>query len=333
MESTLGEKMKLLKKIVPLLMVVLVLSPVQAQAKTSVLAGPLTELDPNAATVRIALTGFPAANGLYIQQCNAPVDGARPTDCGPAQLWISTSPGASFAPTDSIIFKPTSTYTTKNGLIDCKVTSCGIWFSYDRTALADKAEDQFIPITFKASSTAVALPSDEITATLNGVELSPRKASDLGYRAIGKISATAKSGSELTFASSTPDCTISNMVVTALKGSGFCNISVTSAGSATFATYTANYPLKLVPGMQFVGVKKFPLSMTKGLARGLVSETNFGTPISYKATKPNICAIEGNLLLAKKKGVCVLRATAPARADMWGALTQTIQIQIKDKVK
>ena len=321
--------MKFIKKVLPLLMVALVLTPIPAQAKTSVLAGPLTDLDPNAAIVRIALTGFPTTSGLYIQQCNAPVGGARPTDCGPAQLWVSKSAGASFAPTDSIIFKPTATYTTKSGVIDCTVTSCGIWFSYDRTALADTSEDQFIPITFKATSTQPTLPADEITATLNGVELSQRKASDLGYRAVGRILATAKSGSALTFTSSTPDCTVAKGIVTALKGSGFCNISVTSPGNTAYSAYPANYPLKLIPGIQSIAVAKFPATLNKGSARGIVTETNFGSPVTYKATSINVCAIEGNLLLAKKKGFCILRASAPARADMWAPLTQIVRIKIK----
>ena len=322
--------MKALKKIVPLLILALVLTPVSAQAKTSVVAGPLTGLDATSAVVQIKLSGFPTKNGLYIQQCNAPVNGARPTDCSTARpLWISTTPGANFAPTADIVFKPTAVYASKNGTVDCTVTSCGIWISNDHDAIRDLSEDQFIAITFKASSTAVILPEDEITASLNGTLLATRSASDLGYRAVGKITATAKSLATLTYASSTPDCTVANGVVTALKGSGFCNIQVISPGNASFAPYTANFPLKLVPGIQMVKPGKFPSTLSVGATRAIVGESNFGSTLSYRATTINVCAIEANLLVAKKKGSCVLIASAPARANMWDALKQRVTIKIK----
>ena len=322
--------MKLARKIVPLLMVALALTPVAAQAKTSVLAGPLTNLDPMSAVIHIQLNGYPVKNGLYIQECDAPIAGARPLNCSTAQpLWISTSQGASFAPTADITFKPVAAYTSKNGPVNCLVTSCGIWISYDHTALSDTAEDQFIALTFKAGTVVAALPSDEITTTLNGATLSTRAAAELGYRAVGKIAASAKSGVALTFASSTPDCTVVNGSVTALKGAGFCNIQVISAGNASYAAYTANYPLKLTLGTQVIGVKKFPSSLKVGAARAVVAESNFGTAVNYVASSKNVCAIEGNLLLAKKKGSCVLQATAPARTDMWSALAQRVVIKIK----
>ena len=105
--------MKILRKVVPLIMIALVLTPISAEAKTVVTAGPLTSLDPTSAVVQIKLAGVPTKNGLYIQQCNAPVNGARPTDCSTARpLWISTTPGASFAPTADIVFKPTALYSS-----------------------------------------------------------------------------------------------------------------------------------------------------------------------------------------------------------------------------
>ena len=311
-------------------MIALVLTPISAEAKTVVTAGPLTSLDPTSAVVQIKLAGVPTKNGLYIQQCNAPVNGARPTDCSTARpLWISTTPGASFAPTADIVFKPTALYPSKSGTIDCTVTSCGIWITNDHDAIRDLSEDQFIALTFKSASTVVVLPEDEISASLNGTLLATRTASELGYRAVGKFSATAKSAATLTYASSTPDCTIANGIVTALKGSGACNIEVTSPGNANFAPSTANYPLKLVPGNQMVNSGKFPARLSVGATRAIVAESNFGSTLSYRATTMNVCAIEANLLVAKKKGSCILIASAPAKANMWSALKQKVTIKIK----
>jgi hypothetical protein len=322
--------MKLIKKIVPLIMVALVLSPIAAQATTTVTAGPLKDLNPATATIHIALSGFPTTSGLYIQQCNAPVPGARPTDCSPSQLWISTDAKATFAPTADIVFKPTATYSSKNGAIDCTVISCGLFIRKDHTAPpTDFSEDQFIPLTFTSGASVPTLPSDEITGTLNGVLLSSKTTTDLAYRAIGKLRTESKSGSLLSVISSTKDCTVEKGIITALKGTGFCNIEVTSPGNSTYAGSVARYPLKLISGTPFIGVKKFPTSLNVGAARAIVSETNFGSDVTYRASSAKICSIEGNLLLAKKKGTCQLQATSPAREGMWSALSQTVKIKIK----
>ena len=54
---------------------------------------------------------------------------------------------------------------------------------FDRTAGTDLSEDQLIGLSFKSEATeTVALPADEITATINGVAVSTRTPITLGYR-------------------------------------------------------------------------------------------------------------------------------------------------------
>jgi hypothetical protein len=113
-------------------------------------AAPLTNLSLTDASVQISITNFPVRGGLYIQQCNEPVAGARPTACNTAaQLWISNLPGASFAPTAQIIFKPKASYVSAGNTIDCTTAKCGVFVRYDHTVTSDiNAEDQFIALTF-----------------------------------------------------------------------------------------------------------------------------------------------------------------------------------------
>ena len=167
-----------MKKIVVVLaLAASVLMPSSAQAaETKFTGAPLTNLDSQGATINIMLLGVPARGGLYIQQCVETAAGARPSLCNNAvQLWISNARGASFLPTDVIKFKPAGSYLSGTTPVDCTVSKCGIFLRYDHTVPGDLSEDQFIPLTFKAASAgAVALPTDEIAATINGIAVTTK---------------------------------------------------------------------------------------------------------------------------------------------------------------
>ncbi|MEI7541200.1 MAG: hypothetical protein WCJ89_06945, partial [Actinomycetes bacterium] len=189
--------MKKIAVVVALLASMLV--PAQAQAaQTGFLGGPLTNLD-SPASIHIALSNFPTKGGLYVMECAEGVAGARPTVCNAAvQLWVSTDANASFKPTADIAFKPTSVFTGA----DCTVVKCGIFLRFDHTVPNDLTEDQFIALTFKAATPAtVTLPNDEITATINGVQLSNKTPMKLAYRAPAVLAATSKAGAALTYVS------------------------------------------------------------------------------------------------------------------------------------
>jgi hypothetical protein len=124
---------------------------------------------------------------------------------------------------------------------------------YDHTVPGDLSEDQFIPLTFKAAiAGAVALPVDEISATINGIAVSTKAPITLGYRQLATVIATSKAGAALTFASLDPNCALKGTEVTPLKGAGECAISVTSAGNATAAGVTAILPIRLTLGVQTI---------------------------------------------------------------------------------
>ena len=95
--------------------------------------------------------------------------------------------------------------------------------------------------------------------------------------------------------------------------------------------FTASTVLAQTPGgapAPAALVDKVAKSIKKGGSKALPLETNFGNPITYKALGKN-CAVEGNLVKAKRPGSCIIKATAAAKVDTWVALETTVVIPIK----
>jgi hypothetical protein len=309
-----------MKKLVLVALMAAFMAPVSAQAaETKFVGGPLTNLESQGATINLTLSNVPAKGGLYLMQCVEGLAGARPTLCNKAvELWISAARGASFLPTDAIKFKPTGSFVSGATTVDCTVEKCGIFIRFDHTVASDLSEDQFIPLTFKAATTStVALPNDEITATINGVAVSTRSPITLTYRQFATVSATAKSGAKISFATLAPACALNGTEITPLSGVGECAISVTSAGNENFAGVTAILPIRLALGVQTVGDFTVPKSMKVGKKFDLPTLSNFGEKVSYKAT--GACSIS-KAKASFKKGKCTITATAPAKANSYKAL-------------
>jgi hypothetical protein len=229
--------------------------------------------------------------------------------------------GASFAPTAAIAFKPTGSFVSGSTTIDCTVTKCGVFLRFDHTAAGDFSEDQFIPLTFKAATTGtVALPVDEVTATINGVAVSTRAPASLGYRQVATVAAVSKAGAALTYATLSPNCALNGREITPLKGIGECAISVTSAGSATAAAVTVILPIRLT-----LGVQTIPAIAAKKSVK-LAGVTNFGEKVSYKAS--GSCSIKKSVLKAKK-GKCTVDASAKGQEGLFGALEKKVALNIK----
>lgn len=307
----------------------LIVAPTAANAQAKVAGGPLTELSatPN---IHLAVSGFPTKGGLYFLQCTAPTGPTRPTTCNDAaQLWISTETGANFIPTADILFKPAATYKTRTGdEIDCRKVSCGIYLRYDHTNGSDYSEDNFIALTFKSGDNTVALPADQITASIGGVALSQSKPITLAYRAPGLLIASSKSNAPLTFQSFAPACTLVNGVVTALKGTGACDIAVTSPGTAAYGPITVHFPIYLAPGADGILHKAYPDSIKIHKSALLLNESLFGETLKFKGDR-KVCSVYGNKVIALRKGTCVLSITGPSVANLFGGVkdTHTITIQ------
>ena len=307
----------------------LLVAPSPANAQAKVIGGPLTDLSA-APTINLSITDFPIKAGLYFLQCAAPTGPTRPTACNDAaQLWISTERGASFTPTANIIFKPAASYKTRTGQeIDCRKTSCGIFIRYDHNNGADLSEDNFIALTFKSDDNTPTLVSDEITASIGGVALSQRNPITMAYRAPGLLLATAKSGAALTYKSSVSACSLVDGVVTPLKGTGACNISVTSPGNAAYGPSEVQFPIYLTPGNDGIPNKAYPTSLKISKKITLKSESLFGEKLNFKSSS-KVCRVTGNKVMALKKGTCSISITGPSVADLFAGVKTTHKIKIR----
>ena len=306
----------------------LLVTPTAANAQATVVGGPLTDLSA-APTINLSISGFPTKAGLYFLQCTAPTGPTRPTTCNDAaQLWISTERGANFVPTANIVFKPAASYKTRTGQeIDCRKVSCGIYIRYDHNNGTDFSEDNFIALTFKSSDNTPTLVSDEITASIGGVTLSQRNPITMAYRAPGLLLASAKSGAVLTYKSSTA-CTLVDGVITPLKGTGACNISVSSPGNAAYGPNVAQFPIYLTPGNDAILHKAYPTTMKIYKSVVLKSESLFGEKLKFK-TSSKACRVSGSKVIALKRGECLVSITGPSVANLFAGVkdTHTITIQ------
>ena len=308
------------KLVVVAVLIASLMTPVSAQAaETKFVGGPLTNLETQGATINLTLSNVPAKGGLYLMQCVEGLAGARPTLCNKAvELWISAARGASFLPTDAIKFKPTGIFVSGTTTVDCTVEKCGIFIRFDHTVASDLSEDQFIPLTFRAATTStVALPNDEITATINGVVVNTRSPITLTYRQFATVSATSKAGAKIALATLAPACALNGTEITPLTGVGECAISVTSAGNDKFAGVTAILPIRLALGAQTVGDFTAPKSIKVGKRLDFPTLSNFGEKVSYQTS--GACSVS-KAKATFKKGKCTITATAPAKANTYKAL-------------
>lgn len=307
----------------------LLVAPATANAQAKVVGGPLTELSA-APTINLSITGFPTKAGLYFLQCAAPTGPTRPTTCNDAaQLWISTERGANFLPTANIVFKPAASYKTRTGEeIDCRKVSCGIYIRYDHTNGTDFSEDNFIALTFKSGDNTPTLVSDEITASIGGVALSQRNPITMAYRAPGLLLATAKSGVALTYKSYAPACTLVDGVVTALKGTGACDIGVTSPGNATYGPIEVHFPIYLTTGTDGILHKAYPTTLKLKKSVSLKIDSLFGEKLQFK-TSSKACRVSGSKVTALKKGTCLISITGPSVTELFTGVKDTHKITIK----
>jgi hypothetical protein len=307
----------------------LLVAPTPANAQAKVVGGPLTDLSASP-TINLSITGFPTKAGLYFQQCAAPTGSTRPTTCNDAaQLWISNERGANFAPTANIVFKPAASYKTRTGQeIDCRKVSCGIYIRYDHNNSGDLSEDNFIALTFKSGDNTPPLVSDEITASIGGVTLSQRNPITMAYRAPGLLIFSAKSGATLSAKSYAPACTLVDGVVTALKGTGACDIGITSPGNATYGPIEVHFPIYLKPGNDGILSKAYPTTLKIRKSAILKNDSLFGEKLKFKTTSKT-CSVYGSKVIALRKGACVLSITGPSVANLFAGVKESYTITIQ----
>jgi hypothetical protein len=302
-----------------------------AHAATTVTGGPYTGLNPAGATITVTLADTPTIAGMYIQQCQITTAGTRPTtaQCNPAaQLWITDSGQGNFKFKDTITVNVQESF----GTISCSTVACGLFFRLDHTAPTNFSEDRFIPISFTGSS--AALPTDELTVKIGDAALTANRPSDLAYRTPVTLSVTTKSGIAATAKAVGDNCTVTGLVVTALKGAGDCVVAVTSPGNTAYASFTANYPFTLKLGTQSVALA-LPAAVKVSKSIVLAPSTlvsSMGERVKITGTSAKFCTVtlakKGYTLMAKKAGTCTLTVTAPARNGLFTAYKNSVKVTV-----
>jgi len=311
----------------------------QADAATTFQGGPLTALSSDAPTsIHIALTGYPTTHGLYIEQAVKTTDGSRPTVHG-APLWVSSvaadlSQGATSIKGDIVLV-------VDNGHAwgaDCAHQQCGIFMRADHNATSVTSEDQFIPLTFVASTapaptstaapvpastpTPAALPADSIDIKVAGaaVPLS------IGYETPMTLQITTESGLAPKLISYVADlCVLDGFTVKALKGAGTCDIAVSTAGNDKYGPATKHVVLTAVPATQTLSATAATVKVGKNVA--LTGSTGFGEKITYVTSSKN-CSVKGSTVKGLKAGSCAVSASAPGTAN-YSALKASVVVTVK----
>lgn len=318
--------MKFVKKSLPLALALTLLNVAGASARTTVTTGVLTNLQPTGAVVSIKLSGYPTNSGFYIIECLKPHDNSRPELCNPAsQLWISTSAGANFLPTADIQFRPTANFNYGSTSVDCLKAQCGIFIRLDHMASAERSEDQFLPISFVGGPTPNAT-QDVIRLLINGKVVDREESFTLRFHDTIRLDATSKSGVAVTYATTSPGCTLTGNQLYVTKGSGTCDIAITSPGNAQYSATTAHYIFRVRPGIQKINVNT---DVRAGTSYTLPATTNFNEKVLYSASQSTNCSLNGNVVTFNKSGACLVRAIANGLSDNYSSLKQTISFKIR----
>lgn len=320
--------LKKFSKLALALTVLLAGSITTAQASTTITGGPFTNLQPTGQVVTLKLAGYPANKGFYLMQCVRSEDEKRPSVCNAAaSLWISTATGANFLPTADIQFRPNATFTYGSRTIDCLKNRCGIFFRLDHNFLSDRSEDQFLPISFiNAPTPTPTINKDVITVTINGKRIRDDHDLVVRYRDSFKIDAVAKSGAALTYATTSTTCSLTGNQLTVLKGSGECDVTITSPGNTQYSTTTIHLIFRVLPGIQSVTVNN---DVSPRTTITLPNLSNFGEKVSYRVSNTANCTLNGYALTFNKVGACFVRASAAEAKDLYKEMNQVISFKIR----
>lgn len=317
-------KENILKKTIALIFALTFISLPSAQAKTTIVGGPFTNLDSGVSVIHLNLSNYPKDKGLYIFQVvrNRASENARPTVINMDNA-VDVVTSANHA---DVQFVPVS----KFGTTDCALVECALWAQFDGASGSYQVtdEDQYISSLSFSASTTTTNPADTIEATVAGMALSTTNPGTLAYRTPVTISVKTGSGAVATIKSSTADCSVNGFVVQALKGIGGCDFEITSLGNSTTSKKVMHFPFILAPATQVADQKIITLKVGKIIA--LRAKTNFGEGIGYTSVSKKICSVKGNNVVGLKVGVCTLTLTAAGTSN-YPALNSTLSIPVIKK--
>jgi hypothetical protein len=151
------------------------------------------------------------------------------------------------------------------------------------------------------------------------------------------LSASASSGLQVSFASSTPAvCTVSGSAVTTMVV-GACMITASQSGNASYApaqdvtqSFQVNPPGPPVhTGHRPQTITFDPPSQAKaGDPVNLSAAASSGLPVAFTSDTPPVCTVSGSTVITMAAGACTVTASQDGSADYAAATIQTRSFQV-----
>jgi hypothetical protein len=151
------------------------------------------------------------------------------------------------------------------------------------------------------------------------------------------LSASASSGLQVSFASSTPAvCTVSGSAVTTMVV-GACMITASQSGNASYApaqdvtqSFQVNPPGPPVhTGHRPQTITFDPPSQAKaGDPVNLSAAASSGLPVAFTSDTPPVCTVSGSTVITMAAGACTVTASQDGSADYAAAPIQTRSFQV-----
>ncbi|HLY16683.1 MAG TPA: FG-GAP-like repeat-containing protein [Bryobacteraceae bacterium] len=143
------------------------------------------------------------------------------------------------------------------------------------------------------------------------------------------ISATATSGLQVSFASTTPAvCTVSGATVT-LVAAGTCTIQASQAGNTNYTAATpVNQSFQVTQASQtitFSGLSNRSYSLTPFTVSATASS---GLPVSFASATTTICTVSGNSVTMVTVGTCTIQATQSGNTNFAAAIPVNQSFQV-----
>jgi len=109
-------------------------------------------------SITVTITGLDSDKGIYVEECQLPTDGSKPTDCysvgGFPGVWATNvSANLSQGGTDaskSFSLPVVGSFNAGSSVIDCQLVSCGVFTRRDHLGSTDRTLDTIIPLSFAA---------------------------------------------------------------------------------------------------------------------------------------------------------------------------------------
>ena len=177
------------------------------------------------------------------------------------------------------------------------------------------------------------LLSVQVSKISQAIILNPAPA--LIVKGTGVLVATASSGLDVIFTSTTPAvCSVIKTVITGMSA-GVCNIVATQGGNTHYSPATQKtISIQVAKGNStiiFVPKTYNPIAWGEKLT--VVANSSSGLGVNLTSQSLGICTISGNVVTGVSPGNCIIAANQPATTQFNAALQKTVSIAINKQTQ